>query len=280
MKIISDIANYILYLKKHCHLFISIHPSPERESILSTSSLMAFNFHENSYCALIKRSAPANKHCVDCQKKVLSACAHGPFNGVCFAGVHERVYPITDGSTITGFISVSGYKTTAPGSYFEKLTKNYGFEPTMLSAAYHTLESQIPTDAELDTLLMPLCYMLESAYKITSCVAQPTSFAQQVVQYVNRSRNQNITSEDICKHFSCSRSYMSTQFNKFAGKTLRQYLNELRIHDAKILLKNTDLSVTEIAFSVGFNNSNYFSDLFKKEVGKSPLQFRKESRLP
>lgn len=278
MDIFLDIANYILYLKKHCHLFISIHPSPERESVLSASHLMAFNFHENSYCALIKRSALANKHCVECQKKVLAACAHGPFNGICFAGVHERVYPITDGSAITGFISVSGYKAEAPESYFAKLAKNYGFAPAMLSAAYHTLKAQIPTDRELDTLLMPLCYMLESAYRKTNCVTQPTSFAQQVLQYVNRCRSQNITSEDICKHFSCSRSYMSTQFNRFAGKTLRQYLNELRINDAKILLKNTDLSVTEIAFSVGFNNSNYFSDLFKKEVGKSPLQFRKESR--
>lgn len=278
MDIISDIANYIVYLKKNCRLCVSVHPAPERENMITTSDLMAFNFHENSYCALIKHIPAANKHCVECQKKVLAACIHGPFNGTCFAGVRERIYPITDGTAITGFLSVSGYQAEHPESFFQKLTKEYGFDQAALHTAYHTLTAKTPTDKELDTLLLPLCYMLELAYKKTNCTTMPKSFGQQLLQYVTSTRNQNITSEDICRHFSCSRSFMSIQFNRFTGKTLRQYLNELRMNDAKILLKNTDLSVTEIAFSIGFNNSNYFSALFKKEVGKSPLQFRKKSR--
>ena len=279
MEIISDIASYIVYLKRNCRLCVSVHPAPERESMITTSDLMAFNFHENSYCALIKQVPSANRHCVACQKKVLAACTHGPFNGTCFAGVRERIYPITDGAAITGFISVSGYKTEDPESFFQKLAKEYGFDPASLYTAYHALNDKIPTDKELDARLFPLCYMLELAYAKANHAPASRSFGQQLLQYVTSIRNQNITSEDICRHFSCSRSFMSTQFNRFAGKTLRQYLNELRINDAKALLRNTDLSVTEIAFSVGFNNANYFSDLFKKEVGLPPLQFRKKSRL-
>ena len=71
---------------------------------------------------------------------------------------------------------------------------------------------------------------------------------------------------------------MSTQFNKATAKSLREYINELRISDAKRLLKESSLSVTEIAFLIGFDSSNYFSEIFKKQVGISPLKYRKASR--
>ena len=69
---------------------------------------------------------------------------------------------------------------------------------------------------------------------------------------------------------------MSTEFNKYYGKSIRQCLTELRIEDAKTLLENTKLSVTEISYSVGFADSNYFSNIFKKSVGLSPLAYRKK----
>ena len=71
---------------------------------------------------------------------------------------------------------------------------------------------------------------------------------------------------------------MSLLFNREMGKSIREYINELRIRDAKVLLKTTNLTVTDIAFTVGFNSSNYFAELFKKKEGLSPLQYKKASR--
>jgi AraC-like DNA-binding protein len=52
-------------------------------------------------------------------------------------------------------------------------------------------------------------------------------------------------------------------------------LTSLRIEDAKLLLLNSELTVTEIAFSVGYGDSNYFSNIFKQKVGMSPRDYRK-----
>ena len=76
MSIISDIKNYIFFLKNKCNLQISLHPI-KKENLIINSELIAFNIHENSYCAHVKGSPEANQHCVFCQLKVLDKCQSG-----------------------------------------------------------------------------------------------------------------------------------------------------------------------------------------------------------
>ena len=65
--------------------------------------------------------------------------------------------------------------------------------------------------------------------------------------------------------------------NKIYIKRIEKVIDGVnRIEDAKTLLENTKLSVTEISYSVGFADSNYFSNIFKKSVGLSPLAYRKK----
>ena len=142
---------------------------------------------------------------------------------------------------------------------------------------YVQLETHFPRKEDIDVLILPLCQMLELALiKTQNENPKNISFPEKVMRYIIQYHAQNITSDDICNYFSCSRSYMSTEFNKYYGKSIRQCLTELRIEDAKTLLENTKLSVTEISYSVGFADSNYFSNIFKKSVGLSPLAYRKK----
>ena len=102
------------------------------------------------------------------------------------------------------------------------------------------------------------------------------SLTEQVIFYLKRFRTQKISSEDICNEFGCSRSHLSHTFNRDTGTTIREYLTALRIEDAKNLLKHSKLTVTEIAYSVGFSDSNYFSNVFKRNIGMSPRDWRKK----
>ncbi len=274
----SDIVNYIIFLKSQLSLLISLHPTPELESLISTSELMTFNIHDNPYCAFIKSNRNARAHCVECQKKVVKKCRNGAFCGTCYAGVRETVYPITSSTGTTGFISVSGYKTNNFPLYRERISAKYGFNTAELNNAYKALNDDLPDKAEIDTLLKPLCNMLELAYlKAENSDIEPT-LAERIIRFIKQNRHLSITSKDICEALYCSRSHMSTAFNKATGKTVREYITELRVSDAKQLLTHSDLNVTEIAYSVGFNNSNYFSDIFKKHCGLSPLEYRKSTR--
>ena len=71
-----------------------------------------------------------------------------------------------------------------------------------------------------------------------------------------------------------SRSNLMRIFRKATNQTPVEYLIRLRIQQAMGLLRNSDLSITEIALEVGFNDSNYFTRQFRRVLGESPRSFR------
>ncbi|AEC02605.1 response regulator [Parasphaerochaeta coccoides] len=84
--------------------------------------------------------------------------------------------------------------------------------------------------------------------------------------------------EQICDMIGVSTSHFSMTFRKETGETFVRYLTLVRLEHAKELLRNTELKSYEIAEAVGFTEPNYFSFCFKRLIGMSPSQFRRELR--
>jgi two-component system response regulator YesN len=82
----------------------------------------------------------------------------------------------------------------------------------------------------------------------------------------------------VAAKFNLSPSHFSTVFSQEIGETFRDYLNTLRIDRAKELLRMTNLKCSEIAYQCGYNDSHYFSTVFKKKTGFSPQQYRGRSQ--
>ena len=270
---IESIKNYILYLITECHLSLSLHPL-KRERLITFSELMQFNLHDNSYCACVKTCPSATARCLATRKKVLAKCerTRERFVGVCYAGVKELVYPIFSHDEVVGFISVSGYAAHEDAAPTEAV-KGYFSTHEALHRAYATLKKAPPSMERVDTLLFPLCDMLALAYlKEEAQAAEPP--VTRMLRYIKHHYAENISSEDICKHFSFSRSYFSHIFKKETGMSFKEYLTAFRIENAKRLLRYSSLSVTEIAFSVGFSDAGYFSAVFKEKTGLSPRAYK------
>jgi two-component system response regulator YesN len=87
---------------------------------------------------------------------------------------------------------------------------------------------------------------------------------------------ENPSLEDTAHAVNVSASYLSKLFTQNITSTYSQFLTREKINHASKLLSHTNLSITEISGQSGFQNSNYFSDAFKKVTGKSPLKFRKQ----
>lgn len=85
--------------------------------------------------------------------------------------------------------------------------------------------------------------------------------------------------DDLLKIAHMSRSNLMRVFRKATGQPPIEYLVRLRIQRAMELLRSTDMSVTEIALEIGFNDSNYFTRSFRKVIGQSPRQYRQAGVL-
>ncbi|WP_336996752.1 HTH-type transcriptional activator RhaR [Leclercia sp. UBA7405] len=92
------------------------------------------------------------------------------------------------------------------------------------------------------------------------------------------SLNRSFVLEKFCEQEQCSERALRQQFRTQTGMTVNHYLRQLRICHAQYLLQHTELMVSEVAMRCGFEDSNYFSVVFNREVGMTPVQWRQRSR--
>ena len=100
------------------------------------------------------------------------------------------------------------------------------------------------------------------------------SLIKRATKYIEEHYSQPLSYRDVAKEVFISPSYFLFLFKRETGLTFVDYLTNARIEAAKRLLSSTEKNITEIAYDVGFNNSNYFSSTFRKLVGTSPKEYR------
>lgn len=122
-----------------------------------------------------------------------------------------------------------------------------------------------------------LNFMMKQIYKLGEDNGKKQSLL--ALDYIEKNyQNSELTLQILCKYLSISPSYFSAVFKKETGETFVEVLTKKRMEVAKNLLKYTSLRNYEIAERVGFSDSHYFSQTFKKFVGKTPKEYAKESR--
>lgn len=97
-----------------------------------------------------------------------------------------------------------------------------------------------------------------------------------IILYLHANYNKKITIEELTDIFHINRTSLSEKFKRYTGTSIIEYLLKLRIRMASIMLRDTLLPVSEILCRVGFNDSVYFSRLFKKYLGCTPSAYRKK----
>lgn len=85
---------------------------------------------------------------------------------------------------------------------------------------------------------------------------------------------EEIKPEIIAKQLNMSYSWFRKMFKEYTGFAPLQYIQELKVQKAKELLTNTNLTSKEISFRISFENPEYFSMVFKKKTGMTPMQYR------
>lgn len=102
---------------------------------------------------------------------------------------------------------------------------------------------------------------------------------EKINRFIKEHYSENIGRNEIADFIHLAPEYVSKLYKKKTGITIKDYLNEYRVEQAKLLLQNNALRVSDISDMVGFENFTYFSTIFKKYTQMSPNEYRKSQNL-
>ncbi|MBZ9536733.1 helix-turn-helix transcriptional regulator [Cytobacillus oceanisediminis] len=100
-----------------------------------------------------------------------------------------------------------------------------------------------------------------------------------LIQIIEENYNEDWSNQQLSKIVNLNEDYMTRLFKRVTGTTPNKFLQDIRHKKAKQFLRETDLSIEEIGEKIGYSNIHYFSRLFKKWEGISPLSYRKLSKM-
>jgi AraC family L-rhamnose operon transcriptional activator RhaR len=125
-------------------------------------------------------------------------------------------------------------------------------------------------------LLTKIFRILEASSSEQNINLHKSEIIKKALEFLNKNySSQNINMEEVAMKTFLSRSYLSRLFKETTGRNFSEYLQNLRISEACILLKTTDKKITDIISDVGFKDTKHFYQLFKKITGKTPREYRK-----
>ena len=141
-------------------------------------------------------------------------------------------------------------------------------------------EYKNPDDYSYDALcsyMHLLIYLMIRNKSTVSILSRGNAMIEDVVGYVKDNFASDVSLTEVSKRYFVSPEHLSRTFKRQTGFGFNEFLTLVRLQHAELMLKNRrGRSISEIAYSCGFNDSNYFSDKFKRSYGRSPLQYAKE----
>lgn len=142
---------------------------------------------------------------------------------------------------------------------------------------FEQIYSRLDTAQYLDEARLYLTEYIEQAFSVFSTKKEEDKeqlFIRNIQNYILANYNDvNLSSQLIGDQFHLSAKYIMKRFLSYSGISLNDYINEVRMNQAAVLLKTSTMSVGEVAVSVGMLNENYFYRLFKKTYGCTPREY-------
>lgn len=123
--------------------------------------------------------------------------------------------------------------------------------------------------------LVALAFICRHKRAFVPKVSEADKIVHEVSEYVSANYGEDLTLSSLAHRFAVSDSHLSRKFKDVSGMGLNEYITHVRIMNAERLLRSGVTSITSVAEQCGFNDSNYFSTVFKKVKGITPLKFAK-----
>jgi AraC-like DNA-binding protein len=238
---------------------------------------------ENPFCALLAERSRACAACLQVQETLAQTARQEPASATCVAGLCDTAVPVKVGDKLLGFLhtgQVLRHKPTAAQFHkLEQLFAQWGLqgETEKLKAAY--FGSRVVSTREHQSVVKLLSIFAEHLGIVSNQLivqkdnAEPPMI-QRAKQYINQYHTEQLSLSRVARAVNTSTFYFCKRFKKFTGLNFTEYLSRVRIENARNLLLNPNLRISEIAYECGFQSLTHFNRVFRKIVGQSPSEFR------
>lgn len=247
---------------------------------INMQEIAAYPKEVSGFCSLVQENQQALHICLENDAEAFREVVKRDevYLYRCKFGLYEAVAPLYTFGTLSGYFmmgqtldSLSDSKSSA----YEKASR-YVHDKKRLLAEIETLPQSSRSKILSCAAIMNICaeyITLSNRMNLTE-----RNMAHEIKKYLTQSYSQKITLEDLSHRFFCSQPTLINSFKKAYHQTINQYLTQIRLNQAKILLEQSNFTIREIAEQCGFSDQNYFSKVFFRALACTPSQYRRKSQ--
>lgn len=230
------------------------------------------------FCSLVGADAAGCRRCEQDNQKAFAAVRkeHKFHLYRCHMGLYEAVFPLYHYGRLAGYMMTGQMLENSEEAAQEVIKKarqaDLGDEDK-IQKAVNSLVRIAPEEIETFVTMCRVCADYIANHHQFPVTA--TGTARELVRYLEEHYRENITLEGLCRWFGYSRTRLNQLFREYTGTSICRYLMDIRLENACKSLRNSELSIYSIATESGFSNQNYFSRQFKKYIGCTPGEYRK-----
>lgn len=232
------------------------------------------------FCRIIRSDPYAKEQCMKCDREACSMASQQRTTHIyrCHTGLTEAITPILMGNIVIGYLffgHVFSYPLHEIGwDNIQKLSKPYQVDRKALENACYECpiipENYISSASNLLRAVAAYLCMEQMA------VLKQDSLPVQIDRYLAERFTEEISAKDVCDHFQIGKTHLYEISKQSYGVGIAEHIRRMRIEKAKSLLSgDSDLRISDVASSCGFNDYNYFITLFKRVAGLSPKQYQR-----
>ena len=240
--------------------------------------LIAYPPEKETFCHMICTDPVLSQKCDACDRKLCERCKKEKttVSARCHMGLLDAVVPIYDHSGVIGYIMFGQVLPAENHVHVRNKMKQQLSEEKFpgigkIIDSLH-LKSEREMEASATLLQAAATYFLSNNWVIP----ERAEFIRNLDQYIDSHISDPITVDDICIAFHMRRTRLYNAVRDYLNCGIAQYIKKRRIQHACKLLSDSDMSISEIAYRVGYMDYCYFSQIFKEETGTSASNYRRQ----
>ncbi len=229
------------------------------------------------FCRYIRTVEEVNSACKNCDYSAFNYCKQNKtyikYN--CHLGMCEIIVPILKADRAIAYIMLGQMVVDDKDLLANVMLKlqNYPLDAQKLVESFARVkQTDVQTVSSIVNMLLLYSYHLQQLGGV-----EKDTLEAQLDEYIAENISGNLEIEELCSKFNLRKTNLHQKTKQIYGTSIAKYIRKVRIERAKELMLNTNLSLAEIAESVGIGDYNYFIKVFKAEVKATPKEFKKNN---